>query len=295
MRHTLPDQRTISELILEAQHRLAQGPHPERARLDAETLLLHIVQQHSPGHNRAWLIANWNHALLAGAESRYREFVARRLAGEPIQYIQGECEFYGLPFYVTRDVLIPRPETEHVVEKALQLAGHFTQPRIVDIGTGSGAIAVALAKHLLGASITATDISSAALVLARRNAERNGVAGRIRFVAGDLLASVTGEPFDLIVSNPPYVPESHRASLTVEVRDFEPAQALFAGTEGLAVYRRLIPEAFTALLPGGFLVLEIGHGQQEAIGALLDAAGFTAIEFPADLQGIPRVAAAQRP
>lgn len=295
MRHTLPDQRTISELILEAQHRLAQGPHPERARLDAETLLLHIVQQHSPGHNRAWLIANWNHALLAGAESRYREFVARRLAGEPIQYVLGECEFYGLPFHVTRDVLIPRPETEHVVEKALHLARCFVKPRILDVGTGSGAIAVALAAHSSNASITATDISSGALTLARRNAERNGVEGRVRFAAGDLLASVAGEQFDLIVSNPPYVSENDRTSLAVEVRDYEPAQALFAGTEGLAVYRRLIPEAIAALLPGGFLVLEIGHGQQAAIGALLEASGFIGIEFTADLQGIPRVAAGQRP
>lgn len=290
-----PRNSVLRALLAEGQAALAGGPHPERARPDAELLLLHVFRWHDAAKNRAWLLTHLDSAATPEVASEFQALIERRRAGEPIQYILGEAEFYGLPFYVTRDVLIPRPETEHVVEKALQLAGHFTQPRIVDIGTGSGAIAVALAAHLPEASITATDISLVALMLARRNAERNGVAGRIRFAAGDLLASVTGEQFDLIVSNPPYVAENDRTSLAVEVREYEPAQALFAGTEGLAVYRRLIPKAFTALVPGGFLVLEIGHGQQEAIGALLDAAGFTAIEFTADLQGIPRVAAAQRP
>jgi release factor glutamine methyltransferase len=281
--------------MLEAEHRLAAGPHPERARLDVETLLVHVLQQHSPEHNRAWLLANRNHALLRGAEKRFLEFIARRLAGEPIQYILGEAEFYGLPFCVTREVLIPRPETEHLVEKALQLSARFSEPRIIDIGTGSGAIAVALGAHLPNASITATDVSAAALAVAQRNAERNAVADRIRFFAGDLVAPVTGERFDLVVSNPPYVSENDRTSLAVEVRDYEPPAALFAGADGLAVYRRLIPAAFSALVSGGFVVLEIGHGQQAAIGALLEASGFTEIEFAADLQGIPRVAVAKRP
>jgi release factor glutamine methyltransferase len=294
MRHTLPEQHTISELILEAQQRLAEGPHPERARLDAETLLVHTLEKQNP-RNRAWLLANWNHALLPGAEKRFREFVARRAAGEPIQYILGEAEFYGLPFSVNRDVLIPRPETEHLVEKTLQLAAQFTSPHIVDIGTGSGAIAIALAAHLPTASITAIDISPTALALARSNAERSHLAGRIRFVAGDLLVPLADERFQIIVSNPPYVPEEDRASLAVEVRDYEPAGALFAGSNGLAIYRRLIPAAFAALLPGGFLALEIGYGQRDAINVLLTASGFRDVSFTADLQSIPRVAVAQRP
>jgi release factor glutamine methyltransferase len=295
MRHTLPDQRTISELALEAQQKLATGPHPERARLDAETLLVHILQQQNPQNNRAWLLANHDQTLPSEVEKRFRVLIEHRLAGEPIQFILGETEFYGLPFHVDPDVLIPRPETEHLVEKALRLATHFANPRIVDIGTGSGVIAVALAAHLHNASITATDISTSALALARRNAERNSVAGRIRFVAGDLLAPIADEPFEIVVSNPPYVPETDRASLAVEVRDYEPAAALFAGNDGLAIYRRLIPAAFTVLVPGGFLALEIGYGQQPAVSGLLESSGFRAVEFTADLQGIPRVAAAQRP
>ena len=160
-------------------------------------------------------------------------WVERRRAGEPIQYITGQTEFYGLRFQVNRDVLIPRPETEHVVEKAIALAGAFERPRIVDVGTGSGAIAVALAHKLPAARVYATEISAAALAVARANAGCHGVAARMLCRKGDLLAPVAGKHFDLIVSNPPYVPERDRDSLSVEVRDYEPAQALFAGGDGL--------------------------------------------------------------
>jgi release factor glutamine methyltransferase len=295
MRHTPPEQLTICELILRAQERLALGLHPERARFDAETLLVHMVQQHSPQHNRAWLIANWNHALLPGTEKRFSEFVARRVAGEPIQYIVGETEFYGLPFRVTPDVLIPRPETEQLVEKALELAALFPAPRIADVGTGSGCIAVALAHHLPHTQITAIDLSAQALAIARQNAKRNGVSSQIRFLQGDLLDPVAQERFEIVVSNPPYVPLADRATLAVEVRDYEPALALFAGDDGLEVCRRLIPQAFAALVPGGFLLLEIGCGQSQAVAALLAASGFRQIEFLPDLQSIPRVACARRP
>jgi release factor glutamine methyltransferase len=295
MRHTPPEQLTICELILRAQERLALGLHPERARFDAETLLVHIVQQHSPQHNRAWLIANWNHALLPGTEKRFSEFVARRVAGEPIQYITGEAEFYALPFRVTPDVLIPRPETEHLVEKALDLAASLPAPRIVDVGTGSGCIAIAIAHCLPLAQITAIDLSAPALAIARQNAKRNGVSSQIRFLHGDLLAPVAQEQFEIVVSNPPYVPLADRAALAVEIRDHEPALALFAGDDGLDIFRRLIPAAVAALIPGGFLLLEIGHGQSAAVAALLAASGFGRIEFIPDLQSIPRVACAQRP
>lgn len=295
MRHTLPDPRTINGLLREAQLRLAAGPHPERARLDAETLLVQLLEQHEPQHNRAWMLAHGEQVLLPQTGSRFRELLARRIAGEPIQYIAGETEFYGLPFFVTPDVLIPRPETEHLVETTLQHAAQCAQPRILDIGTGSGAIAIALAAHLPEASVTAIDISPRALAVAQRNAERNGLAGRIRFLAGDLLHPVEGERFHFIVSNPPYVCDQDRTSLAVEVRDFEPHAALFAGSDGLAIYRRLIPAALTALNAGGSLAIEIGHGQREAVSALLASSGFAGIEFISDLQSIPRVAVAQRP
>jgi release factor glutamine methyltransferase len=271
---------------------LSRSPHPERARLDAQFLLLHVA-----GKNKAWLMAHADEELSASQAARYCELMERRLHGEPIQYITGETEFYGLPFRVTPDVLIPRPETEHLVEKVLALAARFVQPqceiRIVDIGTGSGAIAVALVHALSRASITAIDLSAPALKIARENARRNGVA--LRFLEGDLLAPVTGEDFEIVVSNPPYVPAADRAALSVEVRDHEPALALFAGEDGLEVYRRLIPAAFRAVTPGGFLALETGCGQSPAISEMLARSGFESIEFAPDLQGIPRVASARRP
>jgi len=285
-----PDRSTIRALLAEAEHLLAAGPHLERARLDAEVLLLHVL-----GKNKAWLMAHADEQLAGDQSARYAELLERRYRGEPIQYITGEAEFYGLPFRVTRDVLIPRPETEHVVEKVLEFAARFSQPRIIDVGTGSGAIAVALAHHLPCARITATDIWAHALDLAHSNAGSNGVSNRIRFLPGDLFDPVAKEQFEIVVSNPPYVSHNDRDSLAVEVRNHEPALALFAGEDGLEVFRRLIPAAFAALVPGGFVVLEIGYGQEAAIRALLSVSGFDQIEFTPDLQGIPRVASAHRP
>lgn len=279
----------LRDWLEQAAARLRSGPHPERARLDAESLLLYLL-----GRDRAFLIAHGEEVLTAEDAARYSSLVDRRLHGEPIQYITGEAEFYGLPFRVTRDVLIPRPETEHAVEKVLQLAAQFQAPRIVDAGAGSGAIAVALASKLPDAPITATDISPAALAVARENAVRNGVAERIRFIEADLLAPLAGQRYGIVVSNPPYVAESDRAALSIEVREFEPPLALFAGSDGLAVYRRLIPQAFAALAPGGWVVLEIGYGQDTAVRALLGESGFGEIGFTADLQGIARVASARR-
>ncbi len=304
-----PKDAKIRALIAKAEYCLAEGPHPERALRDAETLLLHVLREIARDGNNAWathfgitrdiniawLAANRNLSTLPSVSARLKALAERRRAGEPIQYITGETEFYGLPFQVTADVLIPRPETEHLVEKALGLAAGFAQPRMVDVGAGSGAIAVALAHHLHEARITAVDVSAAALEIARGNAERNGVSSRIRFLQSDLLAAVAGERFELIVSNPPYVPTADRDSLSVEVREHEPALALFAGEDGLAIYRRLIPAAFGVLDAGGFLLLEIGYGQWESVGAQLADAGFTQIEFVPDLQGIPRVACGRRP
>jgi release factor glutamine methyltransferase len=287
--------KTIRVLLAEAERSLVEGPNAERARCDTETLLLHLLRADAPETNLAWLIAHGHETLPAHTIASFRASVERRRAGEPIQYLTGEAEFYGLDFKVNRNVLIPRPETEHLVEKVIEIAGGFTRPRIVDVGTGSGAIAVVLAKNLPVARIYATEISAAALRVAQANAVRNGVADRVVFHEGDLLAPISGKLFNLIVSNPPYVSNDDRDSLSVEVRDYEPAQALFAGGDGLDVYRRLIPAAFAALTPGGFVALEIGFGQQAAVDALLSDAGFHNIEFTEDLQSIPRVAVARRP
>ena len=285
----------LKKCALEGARRLSLGPHPDRARRDAETLLLCVV-----GKDKAWLMTHGDAELSDDQAENYARLLERRFRGEPLQYILGETEFYGLPFLVTPDVLIPRPETEHLVEKALSLAAGFVEPRtsslrIVDVGTGSGAIAVALARKLaqasIAASVTAIDLSAKALAIAAENAKRNRVS--LRFLSGDLLASVTEERFEIVVSNPPYVPQVDRDSLSVEVREYEPELALFAGDDGLGIYRRLIPAAYAALVPGGFVALEIGFGQQEPFREFLAESGFERIEFIPDLQGIARVACAQ--
>lgn len=282
---------TLRALIAEAAAALASGPHPERAARDAEALLLYLA-----GESRAWLFTHDQDESDAGLSSAYRQLVARRAAGEPMQYIIGSTEFFALPFSVGPGVLIPRPETEHLVEEVIRLAGMMqtNQLRIADIGTGSGIIAVALAHALPNAKIYAVDLSPEALHIARKNAERNGVAERIRYHEGDLLEPLADERFHLIASNPPYIPSVDHDSLAVEVREHEPHVALFAGGDGLAVYRRLIPEAGEHLHPGGWLVMEIGFGQQADITGLLEMHGYSHIRFVTDYEGIPRVAVAQR-
>lgn len=281
---------TARSVIANGAKSLMTGPHPECARQDAETLLLGVLEK-----SRAWLMTHMDEELDRGVVIRYMVLMKLRNKGEPIQYLAGQCEFYGLPIRISAGVLIPRPETEHLVDQALLLAARFQAPRIVDVGTGSGCIAIALARHLPDAKITAIDLSSKALIRASESAALNGVSPRIRFLEGDLLAPVAGERFEIVVSNPPYVPIADRDSLSVEVRDYEPALALFAGEDGLDVYRRLIPAAFGALTPGGYIVLEIGYGQSPAITELIKSAGFEQIEFVPDLQGIARVASARRP
>lgn len=281
---------TVASCIVDGAARLSMGPHSDRARMDSELLLMHVLER-----NKAWLMTHGEDDVPEVLCFRFAEFLERRYRGEPIQHITGECEFYGLPFKITRDVLVPRPETEHLVERVVQLARPFGRPRIVDIGTGSGAIAVALAHTLPAAIITATDLSQSALAVARENAARNHAEGRIRFLNGDLLAPLAGEEFDVVASNPPYVPNGDRELIAVEVREYEPALALFGGVDGLDIYCRLIPAAHAALVPGGFIVLEIGFKQAGAIEQLLLAHQFRNIQFTLDLQGIPRVASAQRP
>lgn len=281
---------TLRELVAQAEAQLRLSPHPERARRDAETLLLHALAQ-----DRAWLLAHWNDDVEQPPQDLYNADIIRRQTGEPIQYITGQSDFFGIPFSVGPGVLIPRPETEHLVEEAIRLARPMPSPAIADIGTGSGIIAVALATELPHARLTAVDCSTQALVIARDNAQRNHVEDRIHFLESDLLSALEGRTFHIIASNPPYIPQTDHDSLSVEVRDHEPHSALFAGPDGLSIYQRLIPEALQYLVPGGWLVLEIGYGQQPAIEALFQASGYQNIGFLPDYQGIPRVATAQRP
>ncbi len=256
-------------------------------RRDAELLLLRIIQR-----DRAFLLTNPDAELTTEQTQQYDQWLRRRAAHEPIQYILGEQEFFGLTFHVTPDVLIPRPETEHLVEALLERVPHDELLQIADVGTGSGAIAVALAHSLSQGRITALDISDAALAIALENAKIHHVNDRIRFLNSDLLSAVAGEQFDAVVSNPPYVAESDRDSLERQVRDYEPVSALFAGPSGLDIYNRLIPQARELLKPGGWLLMEIGQGQQDALTQLLS--GWSRVGFIDDLQGIPRVACAQR-
>lgn len=254
------------------------------ARRDAELLLMRAA-----GRDRAWLLTHPEAELTASQVAAFDGWIARRARHEPIQYILGETEFYGLALRVTPDVLIPRPETEHLVEAVMERIASDARVRICDVGTGSGAIAVALAKALQGAEVTALDLSPAALKIAKENAARHGVAGRVQFLESDLLGGVRGEAFDVVVSNPPYVRDDE--VLEAQVVEFEPHAALFAGPTGLEIYQRLIPEAREVLVPGGWLLMEIGQGQRDPVAELLR--GWEGVDFKDDLQGIPRVAMAR--
>jgi release factor glutamine methyltransferase len=278
-------------LSLAAERLAATSALRDHAHRDAERLLLHVVQL-----NRATLLAYPTRLLTEPQLTLYEDAVARRLRHEPIQYITGQQEFFGLELKVTPATLIPRPETEHLVEAVLERIAADQSTRILDIGTGTGAIALALAAHLPMAQFTAIDLSPAALEVARENAAAHHLESRVRFLHSDLLTGLPqadrASAFDAIVSNPPYIPDRDRAELHPQVRDYEPALALFAGDLGLDLYRRLIPQAHAALKPGGLLALEIGHGQRDALAALLER--WKDVAFVDDLQQIPRVALARR-
>ena len=284
---------TLETALHEGVMLLAPSPTAQR---DAELLLMHTARL-----TKADLLTHPEGELTERQKEHFQAAIARRVRHEPVQHITGTQEFYGRSFIVNRLVLIPRPETEHLVEAALAIrpAPSRIRPfrirpfRILDIGTGSGILAITLALELPDASITATDVSADALSVAQQNAHALGAADRIRFLVSDLFAALDSQQFDCIVSNPPYVATCE--ALEPQVRDYEPAAALYAGEDGLAVYRRLIPQAFAHLEPGGTLLLEIGHGQSEAIHHLLAQAGFDSIRFIDDLQRIPRVAIGQKP
>jgi release factor glutamine methyltransferase len=288
----------------------------ERARVPSHGLAAELLLQHALGRDRAWLYAHPEEEVASGEAENFFRLITRRAAGTPTQYLTGKQEFWGIEFYVAPGVLIPRPETEHVVEVALERLKNKRKPeksdltlrrerigralRIVDVGTGSGCLAVALAHEVPQARIWATDVSRAALAIAWRNAARYDLESRIEFLEASLLtpfllggAAENAVPFDLIVSNPPYVARWEFAGLARELREHEPQEALLAGETGLEFYRPLIRQAEKVLAPSGAIVLEVGAGQAAEVRALFQE-GWCDLSVTPDLAGIPRVVSAVR-
>ena len=280
---------TAAALLREAAATLRDAgvPSPE---WDAERLLRHVA-----GWDRAFLVAQPESPVATPTEVLFRALVLRRAARVPLQHLVGTQAFWRHEFVVTPDVLVPRPETEILVETVLELVRGVVRPLIVDVGTGSGCIALSLAAERRDAIVHATDVSGPALAVARENARRLGLEDRVAFDEGDLLEPVAGLAgrIDLVVSNPPYVDEKARAALAPEVRDHEPPVALFAPGDALSVYRRLAAAAADALRPGGWLAVEVGAGQAEAVCTILGRAGLQPGRTVPDLQAIPRVVSAR--
>ena len=298
---------TLHRRIQDARHRFERaGIEPAEAAIDADVLARHALG----GWERGQLLVRQHDACPAGFASVFDALVRRREQREPTAYIIGRREFWNLDIEVRPGVLVPRPETELLVEEALsrlspegaergRLPGPPgtappARPRVADVGTGSGCIAVAIARWFPSGEVVAIDASDEALAVARVNATRHDVSERVRFVRADLLTGVAG-PFDAVVSNPPYVPAPDIAGLQPEVREHEPLQALAGGADGLDVIRRLVPEAAAVLHPGGWLLFEFGFGQDGGVRAIIAAeARLELVEVRADLAGIPRVAVARK-
>lgn len=286
---------SIAEAILQGAHQLRQAGVAE-ARREAGSLVAYVLDR-----DRSFILSHAEDPIAEEQAVQLRAFLGRRARGEPLQYITGHQEFFGLDFEVTSDVLIPRPETELLVENALTLAvGRETAPFICDVGTGSGCIAITLLHELRetpGARAVALDISPAALEVAKRNAARHSLTEQLEFVLSDCFASLHDRQqsaFDLIVSNPPYVEERALAALQREVRDFEPRVALAAGADGLAVIRRLLLEGGSFLKTGGHFLFEIGFDQSAAVEQLIDRNTWMLRDIYQDLQGIPRTVALEK-
>jgi release factor glutamine methyltransferase len=294
---------SVRDLLREAIARLRAAKIPSHT-LAAELLLLHTT-----GRDRTWIYSHPEETLPTELADKFLALIDKRIQGTPVQHLTGKQEFWGFDFEVSPDALIPRPETEHLIEVALdrlavreiragrppRLSGEDV--RVVDVGTGSGCIAISLAKELSGATIFATDISKPALAIAQRNANKLGFADRIQFLESDLLRSFLSTPsstFDLVISNPPYIGLREQNSLPTEVRDHEPAIALFGGKEGYELYGPLISQAAQLLKPGGLIVLELGQGSLPAVHPLLETPHWTIIGVTNDLASIPRVISAER-
>ena len=281
---------TIHELVQGARDRfMSAGISDSLATLDAEMLARQVL-----GWDRARFLADRNEKATSVFLLQYEPLVARRERREPVSYILGTREFWGLPFEVGPDVLIPRQETEFIVEEALALAGKDSRPLIVDVGTGSGCIAISLAQEIPGARVIATDLSKHALDVAQRNAVRHEVAHRITFVETSFLDGIE-DRVDIIVSNPPYVPSVSQRGLTPEVRDYEPPVALFGGENGLDGLRSVLEGAAAKLAPGGSLVMEFGCGQDDSVTELVRRVhGLEVVKIRHDLQDIPRTVICRR-
>ncbi len=249
-------------------------------RLTAEVLLCHAMRS-----DRAYLYAHGDDELTQLAWIHYGRYLNERLKGKPTQYITHKQEFYGRNFYVSPEVLIPRPETEHLVEAALTFSKEHPESRILDVGTGSGAIAISVALES-GSRVLASDISMPALAVAERNRRQHNAS--VAFFAADLLDAVEPKSVDLVLSNPPYVPASDAANMQAEVRDWEPHAALFAGPTGFEIYERLMEGAAVALKPGGRMLIELGYRSLDGVREMLST-NWTAIEVISDLAGLPRV------
>lgn len=278
---------TINARIAEGRHRLlAAGIGRDEAALDARLLAQAVL-----GWDTTRILTSGDELAPAAFIGQYDELISRRAHREPLPYITGTREFWNLSFEVSPAVLIPRPETEGLVEAVNELVPDRAAPlRVADVCTGSGCVAVTIAVEHRHARVVAADLSADALEIARRNAVRHGVADRVECVHGDLLKPLSGT-FDLIVANPPYVPMGARRALQPEVRNFEPETALFGGTDGLELIRRLVSEAAPRLEQSGYLVFEFGDGQESAVSELISASeGLRMIDVKNDLQGIPRVA-----
>jgi release factor glutamine methyltransferase len=303
-----PSASNANGKAIDVRRALKEGMAKLRASLvPSHTLAAELLLMHALGRDRTWLYTHPEALLEPAGSAKYFELIARRATGEPTQYLTGKQEFWGLEFEVTPAVLIPRPETEHVMEVALARLGPRglkiymdtglprERLRVADVGTGSGCLAISLAYELPHAEVFATDISAPALEVSRRNATRHAAADHIHFLQADLLEALRPElhSFDLIVSNPPYVGRNESAELQREVRDHEPAAALFGGPTGVEIYARLIEEAGKLLRPGGILVLELGYNSAEHVRAILtEQKCWANVSFTNDLAGIPRVAAA---
>ncbi len=258
------------------------------ARREAALLLVMAI-----GREPAFLIAHPEYELGSVEEKKFREFIKRRSNREPLQYIRGHQEFYGLDFIVSPDVLIPRPETELLVENALEVLQNFTGPIICEVGIGSGCIAVSVLHANSAATAVGLDVSATALAIARTNAVQNGVANRIDLRVSDVFEAVQGEIFDIIISNPPYVPSEDLDSLQTEVRDFEPRMALTDGGDGFSIISRIVAESPRLLRQDGFLFLEIGFNQSHQVAEMFDRTIWKTLDILPDLQGIPRMVKAE--
>jgi release factor glutamine methyltransferase len=281
---------TLHARVTQATHALIAAGYAEaEAAIDAE-----VLARHALGWTREQMLVRWRDPMPDGFDARYAPLVARRMRHEPVAYIVGHREFWNLEIAVTRDTLIPRPETELIVEETLAIASRNSAATIVDVGTGSGCLAVAIAHELPRARVIAIDVSIAALDVAKRNAVTHHVADRITFIAGSVLEPVS-EPVDVIVSNPPYVPLTDAHTLQPDVRDYEPAVALFSGNDGLATIRALLSQSTAHVRSGGWLIFEFGYGQADAIQALVETAeAWHLLRLRLDLQDIPRTAVLQR-